>query len=100
MVRKNTDSDMEEAEYEDFEEDARKKKIVVYGEYDKYRTSTLKRKRIRISLMDLIVGFIILAILGFIGYRSLQGYDAQSRDDIRAGHLALIKEGLDKVAKQ
>jgi hypothetical protein len=86
---------MEEAEYEDFEEDARKKKIVVYGEYDKYRTSTLKRKRIRISLMDLIVGFIILAILGFIGYRSLQWYDAQSRDDIRAGqsrtHQGLIR---------
>ena len=64
MTRK--EPPIEEAEYEDFDEVQNRKKVVVYGEYDKYRYSPLKKKRIRISIMDIIIGSCIVLILAFV----------------------------------
>ena len=96
MARREQDA--EEADYIDNEDEVqereapRNKKVVVYGEFDKYRHSPLKKKRIRLSLMDIIIVGVIFLILGFVGYRSLESYGASSRDDIRTGHLAIIRE--------
>ncbi len=100
MARRPVDKheDAEYIEYDD-EGDARKK-VIVYNEYDRHRFSPLKKKRIKFSIMDLLIACIVLAILGYIGFRSFESYGAQARDDIRAGHLAIIREGLDKLVKQ
>ncbi len=99
MARREQDA--EDAEFVEYEEDTpRNKKVVIYGEYDKHRHSPLKRKRINFSIMDMLVASIILLILAFIGYRSFESYGAQARDDIRTGHLAIIREGLDQLVKQ
>lgn len=89
--------DYEEADITEDTSDNRRKKVVVYGEYDKHFHSPLRKKRIRISLMDILVGALILGILAFVGYRSIAAYGSQARDDIRIGHLALIREGLDAL---
>jgi hypothetical protein len=34
-----------------------------------------------------------------MGYRSIESYGASARDDIRIGHLALIREGLDTLIR-
>lgn len=72
------DQDAEEMDYIEFPEEpnnnpqsGKGKKVVVYGEYDKYRYSPLKKKRIRLSLQDIIIVGVIFLILGFVGYRSL-----------------------------
>ena len=99
MARRSSE-EIEDADFTEYHaEEEWGKKVVVYGDYDKYRYSPLKKKRIKISLMDLIVGGIIVLILFFLGYRSYESYGAQSRDDIRAGHLAIIREGLDTLIK-
>jgi hypothetical protein len=96
----------EDADYIDNEEEAqerespRNKKLVVYWEFDRYRHSPLKKKRIRLSLMDIIIVGVIFLILGFVGYRSLESYGASSRDDIRTGHIAIIREWLDRLMKE
>lgn len=93
--------DHEEAEYVDYDEaEVRNKKVIVYGEYDKHRHSPLRRKSIKFSMLDILVVMGVFLILGFIGYRSIQSFGAEARDDIRAGHLAVIKEWLDKLIKQ
>jgi hypothetical protein len=96
------EQDIEDAEFVEYEEETpqKGKKVVIYGEYDKYRNSVLKKKRIKFSLMDILIVCIIFAILGFIGYRSIESYGASSRDDIRTGHLAIIREGLDTLVKK
>lgn len=50
--------------------------------------------------MDILIFLGIIFILGFIGYRSFESYGVQSRDDIRTGHLAVIREWLDKLRKE
>jgi hypothetical protein len=94
------DHDYEEAEIIEEAPENGRKKVVVYGEYDKHYHSTLRKKRIKISLMDIFVSGLVIAIIGFIAYRSLESYGASSRDDIRTGHLAIIREGLDTLVRE
>jgi prepilin-type N-terminal cleavage/methylation domain-containing protein len=52
------------------------------------------RKNIGFTLVELIVVITILAILGTIGFISLQGYSRSARDSVRISHLASLQEGL------
>lgn len=83
-----------------FHQNDKDKDVIIYGEYDSHKFSSLKKKRIRVSLMDIFIFLWIILILLFIGYRSFESYGIQSRDEIRTGHLAVIREWLDKLRKE
>ena len=54
---------IEEAEIIENTIDNNDKRIVVYSEYDQHFQSPLRRKRVRMSFMDmLVVGFILLIL--------------------------------------
>lgn len=74
--------------------------VIIYWEYDTHSYSTLKKKRIRVSLMDILIFLWVIFILMLIGYKSFESYGIQSRDEIRTGHLAVIREWLDKLRKE
>lgn len=74
--------------------------VIIYWEYDSHKFSSFKKKKIRISLMDISIFLWIIAILGFIGFQSFESYGVQSRDEMRTGHLAIIREWLDKLRKE
>ena len=73
--------------------------VIVYGEYNK-KNILLRKKWIHISLTDIIMILGVFFILLFIWYKSYESYGTQSRDDIRMGHLAIIREWLDKLRKE
>lgn len=83
-----------------FYQNDKDKNVIIYGEYDSNKFSSLKKKRIRVSLMDILIFLWVIFILIFIGYRSFESYSTQARDEIRTGHLAVIREWLDKLRKE
>jgi prepilin-type N-terminal cleavage/methylation domain-containing protein len=46
------------------------------------------------TLVELVVVITILAILGTIGFLSIQGYSASARDSSRIGNLVNLQKGL------
>jgi prepilin-type N-terminal cleavage/methylation domain-containing protein len=46
------------------------------------------------TLVELIVVITILAILGTIGFVSIQGYSSSARDSMRIGNLNNLQKGL------
>jgi prepilin-type N-terminal cleavage/methylation domain-containing protein len=46
------------------------------------------------TLVELVIVIAILAILGTIGFLSIQGYSASARDGSRIGNLVNLQKGL------
>lgn len=90
----------ENAEFTEQWPDNRHKKVVIYGQYDRNFHSPLRKKRIHISMMDLLIIGVIVLILVFIWFRALQSYNSTIRDNIRIGHLATIRDGLEKLIQE
>jgi prepilin-type N-terminal cleavage/methylation domain-containing protein len=57
-------------------------------------TLSKKRKLLGFTLVELIVVITILAILGTIGFLSIQGYSASARDGSRISNLSSLQRGL------
>ena len=57
--------------------------------YKKYRFPT------GFTLVELIVAITILAILGTVGFISLQGYSSKARDSARVSDITNITKGLE-----
>lgn len=72
------------------------KKNFQYKEY----YSNLKRKTIRLRLIDILIFLWVIMVLLFIGYRSYDGYGIESRDELRKEHLIVIQEWLNKLRKE
>lgn len=54
-----------------------------------------KRRKSAFTLVELIVVITILAILGTIGFLSVNGYSTKARDSSRVADLAQLSKGLD-----
>ena len=64
-------------------------------EHPDVRAIVSSRKRfLGFTLVELIVVITILAILGTIGFLSIQGYSTSARDGSRIGNLVNLQKGL------
>lgn len=62
--------------------------------------SHLKRKIFRLSISDVSILSCVVLILLFIGYRSFDWYNRESRNELRKEHLILIQDWLNKLRKE
>lgn len=100
MSEQNKDQEESEviSEKERIRKEARGDIVMVYDQYHQY-FPTLRKKRFHFSMMDGVVALVALTIVAIIGYASYSSYGTKNRDEIRMGHMAIIKEALESHIK-
>jgi hypothetical protein len=98
LARKKRDYQEAEIIYEDIETpELKRSNLVVYDELFVQHVGNFRKKRYHFSILDFSLVGLVLVIIGAFALSSIEANSKTQRDEIRVGHLSMIKEGVEAL---